>query len=432
MLRHRNFALLWAAGLVSNAGDWALAIALPVYVYDLTGSTFATGAMLLAQSLPRLLFGLVAGALADRWDRRRAMIAADLGRAAVLPFLLLVDSPETLPLLYAVAACEAMLALLYAPAQAGLLPRLVGEERLPEANGLRAVGWELARLAAPPVAGLLMAAYGLPAVVFLDGISFLVSAALLGLIQVPEGTVAEADDRDSPRGVVALGSTRRDLLAGLILVRRDRLLLLLLGVGGLCMLGEGIVNVLGFPWLAQVLGGGAAERGWMATAQALGGIAGGLAIRGIGRASATGRAVGVGCILFGVASLVLTNIGALPVGDRYVWPLALLLRGLSGAPLVALTVGLETLLMRGADDRFRGRVVAAYGATNGLALVAGQGLAGVLGDRLGVVPVLSLQGVLYLAAGMAALALLPRYVRRGHRDRRSIAAPATAGAEGGG
>ncbi len=266
----------------------------------------------------------------------------------------------------------------------------------------------------------------------LDGTWFLVSAALLGLIRVPEGTVAEADDLDSPRGVVALGSTRRDLLAGLILVRRDRLLLLLLGVGGLCMLGEGIVNVLGFPWLAQVLGGGAAERGWMATAQALGGIAGGLAIRGIGRASATGRAVGVGCILFGVASLVLTNIGALPVGDRYVWPLALLLRGLSGAPLVALTVGLETLLMRGADDRFRGRVVAAYGATNGLALVEGQGLAGVLGDRLGVVPVLSLQGVLYLAAGMAALALLPRYARRGHRDRRSIAAPATAGAEGGG
>ena len=77
------------------------------------------------------------------------------------------------------------------------------------------------------------------------------------------------------------------------------------------------------------------------------------------------------------------------------------------APLVVLTVGHDTLLVRSVDDWVRGRVVAAYGAATGGALLVGQILASVLGDRLGVVPVLSLQGVLYVVAGCVALTLLP-------------------------
>jgi hypothetical protein len=79
------------------------------------------------------------------------------------------------------------------------------------------------------------------------------------------------------------------------------------------------------------------------------------------------------------------------------------------APPVVLTVGLDTLLVRSVDDWVRGRVVAAYGAAHGGALPVGQALASVLGGRLGVVPILSLslQGVLYVVAGCAALTLLP-------------------------
>jgi MFS family permease len=172
------------------------------------------------------------------------------------------------------------------------------------------------------------------------------------------------------------------------------------------MVGEGIINVLGFPWIATVLRGGAPERGWLATAQGVGGIVGGLALRGL-RQVAPGRVIGVGGLLFSGLSLALTNIALLPIGAGGRWPLALLLKGLSGAPLVALTVGLDTLLVRSVDDRVCGRVVAAYGAANGGALLVGQTLASVLGDRLGVVPVLSLQGVFYVVAGCAALNLLP-------------------------
>jgi hypothetical protein len=206
-------------------------------------------------------------------------------------------------------------------------------------------------------------------------------------------------------------------------------LVAVLAVAGLGMVGEGIINVLGFPWIAVVLRGGAPERGWLATAQAIGGIGGGLALRALRRV-APSRAIGLGCLLFGALSLVLTNVALLPIGAGDRWPLALLLKGLSGAPLVVLTVGLETLLVRSVDDRVRGRVVAAYGAANGCALLLGQAGASVLGERAGVVPVLSLQGVFYASAGCAALAFLPRRAMPHPTDDQARATPGDVGPTG--
>lgn len=405
VLRQRPFLLLWLGGVISQGGDWVLTIALPVYVYDLTHSTLATGALVVAQALPRLLLGLVAGVLVDRWDRRRTAIGATLGQGALLLLLLPVRSPNALPLVYAIAAGVTTLALLVEPAVAALVPRLVDEGEVLAANGLRALGWEFARLAAPPLGGLLMATAGLSGVALVDSASFAVSAALLALIG-RHATTAAIDTGDTARVRTLRATLRHDLSIGVRAVVHDRLLVALLAVGGLTMGAEGIINVLGFPWIAIVLRGGATERGWLATAQGVGGIAGGLTLRTL-RRTTPGRVIGVGAVLFGVLSLTLTNIALMPIdaGDR--WPLALVLKALSGAPLVVLAVSLDTLLVRSVDDRVRGRVLAAYGAAGGCALLVGQVLASVLGDRLGVVAVLSLQGVLYMIAGGAALTLIP-------------------------
>src|SRR5690349_13694535 len=76
-LRQRNFALLWFGGLISLAGDYMLYIALPLYIYNLTGSVLATSAMLIARLAPAIVFGSLAGVFVDRWDRRRTMIVAN-------------------------------------------------------------------------------------------------------------------------------------------------------------------------------------------------------------------------------------------------------------------------------------------------------------------------------------------------------------------
>jgi MFS family permease len=84
VLRQWNLALLWLAGAVSILGDYVLFSALPFYVYALTGSALATGAMFVAEALPRVALGSIAGAFVDRWDRKRTLVVADLARGALL------------------------------------------------------------------------------------------------------------------------------------------------------------------------------------------------------------------------------------------------------------------------------------------------------------------------------------------------------------
>ncbi|HEX9373300.1 MAG TPA: MFS transporter [Roseiflexaceae bacterium] len=402
-LRHRNFALLWIAGLISFVGDWALFIALPVYVYDLTGSTLATGTMFVAQSLPRLLLGSIAGVFVDRWDRRRTMIAANLLCAAALLLLLPVRSAADLWLVYLAAFLQTTIALFFQPAESALLPRLVGEEQLLTANALSALSWELTRLVAPPLGGLIMGLYGIGSVVALDCLSFLVSAGTIALIALPKGAAGPRAIQPS-RGVWR--TLARDLAEGLRLVRGSRLIAAIFAITATAMVAEGIVNVLGFPWLKQVLHGGALERGWLASAQAIGGLAGGLLIGRVSRVVRPVHLIGASGVVLGLLSLASVNMATFPIVPSLALPAVLSLRVLQGVPIVGMFVSIDTLLQQQVADRYRGRVFGAYGATSALAIVVGQSLAGALGDRAGVVPVLDAVGALYLAAGVFALLLL--------------------------
>jgi MFS family permease len=180
-LRQRNFALLWLAGLVSIAGDFALIVALPLHVYRLTGSTLATACTLAANSLPRVVAGSVAGVFVDRWDRQRTMVAADLLRAAAL--LPLLVAPTNLGAIYAIAAVQGTIGLFFSPAEGALLPQLVGEERLVTANALNALNDNLGMLAGPALGALLYAETGIGGVVLADAATYLGSALLIGLIR---------------------------------------------------------------------------------------------------------------------------------------------------------------------------------------------------------------------------------------------------------
>lgn len=122
VLRQRNFSLLWFAGLISMIGDWMLRIALPVYIFELTNSTLATGLMFMVSTLPRLLFGSIAGVFVDRWDRRRTMIAANFLMALGLLPLLLVNSLDSLWIIYVVAFVQALISQFFGPAENALLP----------------------------------------------------------------------------------------------------------------------------------------------------------------------------------------------------------------------------------------------------------------------------------------------------------------------
>ena len=405
-LRQRNFALLWFGQLVSLIGDWVLVIALPFFVYDLTRSTLATGGMFIALTVPRLLLGSVAGVFVDRWDRRRTMIAADVSRAAIMLPLLLVRSPERVWIVYLVAFLEAAIAQFFLPAKSAIIPRLVGEEDLLPANSLNSLSDSLTRLVGPALGGALFGLLGLASVVYLDSLSFLVSGLAIALIAVPPApvppspAVAGEGAAASPARSAASpwAAVWREWLDGLRLVRRDRLIAALFAIMATVMIGEGIMIVLLVAWTKGVLGGGAPELGWLMSAQAVGGLTGGILIGQVGKAFAPARLMGLSGLAVGALIIAIVNIPSLPLD------LALIaLVGLTG---VGLFVTGQTLLQSGVADEFRGRVFGALMTSWALAELLGMALAGVLGGRVGVVPMFDAAGALYCAAGLLALALL--------------------------
>src|SRR5258708_10045384 len=100
VLRQRNFAFLWIGQIISLVGDWVLFVALPFYIYSLTGSTFATGIMFIVQTVPRLCFGSVAGGFVDRWSRKYTMFATNLIEAGLLMTLFLAPFVELVWVIY--------------------------------------------------------------------------------------------------------------------------------------------------------------------------------------------------------------------------------------------------------------------------------------------------------------------------------------------
>jgi MFS family permease len=399
-LRQRNFALLWFSGLISLAGDYVLYIALPLYVYNLTGSVLATSAMLIARLAPAILLGTLAGVFVDRWDRKRTLIVANLLLAVTLLPLLIVRSVESVWLVYLVAVVSSTLAQFVGPAENALLPLLVGEELLVPANALNSLNNNLARLVGAALGGILFGLFGLTGVVLIDAATFLIAAGLVALIDMAKARAAVAAEREfSARRWLALWREWRE---GLRLIGRDRTLATLFAMVAITSVGEGIMSALFVVFVGAVLHAGALELGWLMSAQGAGGLLGGVVVGALGNRFAPARMVGVCAVLFGAIDLAIFNYPLFIPGVA----LGIALFALVGIPAVGMGTAENTLLQTVVADAYRGRIFGAIGATQGLLMLVGALTGGLLGERLGVVTMLNIQGGGYIVAGLLALLLL--------------------------
>jgi MFS family permease len=400
LLRRRSFALFWTGGLVSAVGDWALLIALPFYLYGLTGSVLATGGMVIARTLPGLLFGSVAGVFVDRWDRRRTMILTDLARAAILLVIPLVQSADGIWIIYLAIFAQSTLSQFFDPAHSALLPRLVRDDELVTANSLDSMNWEVARLIAPPIGGLLMSTAGLPASVLIDSATYVFSALMLVFVAVPATPVLDTTAAPAgPEGPTSrLVAVWEEWWAGLRLVGRHRLIRTIFLVIGFAMIGEGLGNVVAVIFVQDVLHGGPLEQGWLATAQAVGGLLGGVLLSRVGPRLSPVTRVSLGGVALGAAFLITV---AFPI-----YGLVLALRVVMGVAVIALFVTLVTMLQQSAEDRYRGRIFGAFGTVIALTTLVGQVLASAVGDLVGPSAVVAMLGCVYIGAGLLAAVLL--------------------------
>ena len=182
---NRDFRVLLTSQGVSALGDAVSFTALPLLVLALTGSGLAMGIVGALQTLPDLVFGMVAGALADRHDRKRMMFLADLGRAlltAAIPISVFLGGPTLLVILI-VAAPLSTLRALFLAAYTSSVPALVGRSQVARANSYFEAVYSTGYIIGPAIAGVLSSTIGPGPTLAIDAVSFALSGIALAAVR---------------------------------------------------------------------------------------------------------------------------------------------------------------------------------------------------------------------------------------------------------
>jgi MFS family permease len=356
--RWLNFSLLCGGQLVSQFGDSIFHIGLVWLALDLTGSKSLSGLIVAAGFLPAILFSLAAGVVADRVDRRRLMIVCAAVQAVVVASVPLLNHYDLLsgPVLALVAFGLAAGAAFFNPARDALVPNLVAADRLTRANSFVQGSAQVAFLAGPLAAGILVGWVGTIHLFTIDAGTFIVGAVLLLLMRVPRTTSPrmEFGPVPPPQTPTVAGRTWQDITEGLRHAFADarlRGLLFVTAAENLIIMGPAI---LGTPvYVREVLGfgeGGVDEYSFLIGVLFAGMITASLIIGLKGRSWPKGKLILSGIFLDGVTFIPFFFIRS------FSWAcIAMFIHGLT-VPMIILPR--TTLIQEIVPDDRRGRVFA--------------------------------------------------------------------------
>jgi MFS family permease len=399
----RDFRLLWAAGLVSSLGSWLLVLAIPAHVFMVTKSITATGYTLAAEYAPLLLFGPLAGALTDRWDRRRIMIASDLFRVVVVIAMLAALSPGRYWIFYATLAAESGGTALFTPGVRALTPAIVGTgTALSSASALNSLSNGVIRLAGGPLGGILLAVCGIRFLICADAASYLVSGLLIASVSQPRHRATGVPHRDLShprcRGTRKQVTIVRDLLDGMRYLRADPTVRALLPVTIIFLAANASLSAVLIPFCVQHLGG--SERtGFVLAALGAGFLLGAAALKVL-LDRLPGRYL-LGFTLAGNAGGYLGLFTSSSLGTAL---LAAVMIGLFGSMSLAVP---QTLVQRSVPDELLGRISAVFLTSEAVATLGGAVAGPALVRVIQVTGLAATASSLTLVAAVLAIALLP-------------------------
>jgi DHA3 family macrolide efflux protein-like MFS transporter len=370
LLRNRTWLLLWGGQTVSSLGDAFFDLAMSWLVFVQTGSALQSAGVYAANGLAGLVLGPLGGAFADRWDRRRTMVATDLLRSGVVGGIAVAATRGPLSpwLVYAAVFCLNGLARLFGPARFSAIPDVVARAELAASAGLFSAAANAARLIGNAVAGVLIAAAGAVWAVVVDALSFVASAVAAAAARIPPR--ANPQSHRDP--------LLRQVAAGWSVIMDHPALRILFWIGLLANAGSFIGGLV--PALVRLrLHGTAATFGFVSSGSVIGTIVGGslagsaqrrLGLHGLMVAAMVGNAVA----LLGMAASTWVPLTAvLAVWCGIVGPL-------TSAPMTA-------IMQAETPAEVRGRVNGTFGpAVNAIAPLSAL-LGGYLADRAGPAPV---------------------------------------------
>lgn len=397
-LRHRPFAIVWAAALVSNIGTWMETVAVGDLVTARTGQAGWTTLVAAAAFLPMGLMGPIGGAIADRVDRRRFLLVTTLlhmGCAAALTLLSVTGqaSPGAVAVVVFVAGCTAGIGF---PAYQAMIPELVPREDVLGAITLGQAQFNLGRVVGPAFAGLAIAAGSYTWAFAINTLSFgALLVALAGLrLSKPQPVEAGSPSLWASIRTGATAARQEPGIAAAIVM-----------ISVIALTASPFIALL--PAMARVRhDGGEALTSAFVTAQGVGAVAGALLVPSLAQRVGRHR-----LLLLGLAALAaaLVLYGAAPTPTLATAALVLV-----GATYINVFAGLGTVVQLRAPDALRARVLSIYFLALGVLYPVGSTIQGPLADRVGLAEV-TIGGAIAMLAAVGAVHLLrPEWLRSLH------------------
>jgi MFS family permease len=387
----RDFRRLWFGTGISALGSQITTVAIPIQVYELTGSTLMVGLLGVAALVPLLIVPIYGGAVADSVDRRRLLLLSDVALLAVTAGLIanaLLPDPKV----WALFAGEALSTAAYGfqrPARNALTPRLVGNEQLTAAITVEDVVFTLARVAGPALGGLLIGVLGFAGAYAIDLGTF--AASLLAIWLLPPAPPAPDAERASLRSI----------LDGFRYIRRRKVLLGIFVVDTNAMI-FGMPKAL-FPALAERLGGGAGSVGLLYAATSTGAFAASLVSGWMTEVRRQGLWVCIAAAAWGVAVALVGFADA-------IW-VAFCLLAVAGAADFVSAVLRSVILLTATPDHLRGRLSGIELAQVASAPELGNVEAGIVASLTSVRASIVSGGILTVVGTVVVAAAIPALVR---------------------
>lgn len=388
-LRHPNFRLLLAGQVSTSTSMWMEQLSRGWLVYELTGSVFLLGVVHAVRSLPLLLLGLFGGVLADRLDRKRQLMVAQLlnmGLNFLLATLIVTGVVEVWHV-FTTAFLTGSVMAFQQPARQSLLPNTVPRADLVNAVGLNSIALNLCHSIGPAVAGIVASVAGLGATYYVQGALFLVASMWTAQLKVVDGRPAD--------GKSIWGS----LAEGLGYIRGNQVLLMLLILALLPIVLAMPVIALLPAFAADVYDAGPGILGLLLAANGAGSVVGALVVASLGDFRRKGLYL---LVVIMVLGLSLVAFAASP----WLW-VAVAMLAMVGFAQTSYRVLNQTLLHLHAEDQYRGRVMSVYLLDRGVAPL-GALLAGTMAALLGAPVAVAILGALtFLTAALVAGAVPP-------------------------
>lgn len=372
-LTYPAFRRVYFGSLASSIGSWMQNVILGAYVYQQTQSSTWVGLVTLAQLGPLLIFSLLGGLIADRFDRRRVLILVSVqpaGFSLVIARLTTGDNPS-MWLLFAAVLAIGIGQAIYAPAYSALIPTLVDHADIAGAISLNSAAMNLSRVIGPAIGGILFASVGAPWV-------FVGNAATYGFI------ILALWGLELPRAAAAAGESRlRRILGGIRVAREDRVvgrcLTTMVTFSLFCLPVAVLMPVLAHENLG--IGEETVAYGFLYATFGSGAVVGALSIGTFLAHRNLARVVRGGLAGFAVVLAAF----AFDRSPDLAYPLAF---GVGTFYFLVVT-SLSTVLQQQLDDRVRGRVMALWIMAFGGTVPIGAMIAAPLSDAVGITAVIA-------------------------------------------